>query len=252
MNPCKAFFATAATLSVLMVSTAAQAVTVTLRSDLTDDGFRSLLTNGDFSESFVAESRMGRPRADRQVGINSPIVPNGNGGFTGGNPFSQGTTQGFTTWEKGKAVQFSLEYTGSVINYIVNNVTLSTTAVTGAVNGMFIRTFAGATGSTSSLTNLVLQGFGGIPDLTSNASTNKVNYLQISGITAPFKITGESTFNWTGTQPTGSNIAYQIKAGNFSEPSPEPVPEPITMVGMGLGLSGLAAARSRRKEQKVS
>lgn len=224
---------------------------VTSLSGMSDASFQNLLLTGEFTESFVAESRIGRGMADRQLGINQPIVPNGAGGFKGGLPVASG----FTTWVSGQAVQFSLEYTGSLVKYIVGGKTLSTSAFTGPVNTLFLRTFAGVADTQLSLTNLVLKTFS--PDnkivetqvggLSSQAG-NSTNYLRISNISTPFTLTGQSIFSWGSTVPKNSQLAYQIKAGNAEA---EAVPEPATLLGLALGASGLAGARARRHKQNA-
>ncbi len=81
--------------------------------------------------------------------------------------------------------------------------------------------------------------------MSSTATTiTDADYLQISGITAPFKLTGQSVFSWTGTTtPKNSQLAYQIKVVSGATQS---VPEPST-VGALIVASGMIAGAKRKK-----
>lgn len=221
----------------------ASAFSLVNRDSLTDTQFNDLLLTKEYTETFVAESRMGNNgsggNGERELGINSPWLPNANGKLVGGDPVARGDR----TWTSGTPVDFILEYNGSVVNYTVGGQKLSSTAFTGAASNIFLRTFA-LKDSTSALTNLVLNGKAVSKNLTSTAtSVSDVDYLQISNITSPFKLTGQSTFSWTGATPRNSQLAYQIKVVSGGTQS---VPEPSTVAALVVA-SGIIAGAKRKK-----
>jgi hypothetical protein len=228
-----------------------KAFTLVNRTGFTDADFNKLEDQGAFQELFVAEGRIGNNSlndAERELGINrndrDPNLP--------GLP----VTSGQFVWGNGKTENFTLKYTGSSVDYIVGNQTLSTTEFSGPVSDIFLRTFA-IDNSTAKLSNLVFSDLQNpnnkftIGNLSSSGTSSgfDTNYLQISDISAPFEITGQVLLSWTGQTPTRSNLAYQIKVGNSS--SSRQVPEPGTtgallltgMVGVGFGRRKLARER---------
>jgi hypothetical protein len=223
-------------LGAVSVPNVANAFTIVDRTGFTDTEFMGLIDQGLFSELFVAESRIGnnsRAGGEREIGINQDVQ-------LGGLPVEQGQF----TWGNGNLVDFMLEYTGSVVKYIVGDQTLSTNVFSGPVTDIFLRTRA-ADNSTMALSNLVFNGVG-INSLFSNGvGGSDVDYLQISNITTPFTLTGKSLMSWTGTQPMRSNVAYQIKVG--TTPQVESVPEPGT-VG-ALFAAGVLSVALKKKQK---
>lgn len=236
-------------LGMFSVSSAANAFTIVDRSGFTDNNFTNLIKTGEFSELFVAESRIGNNNtstAERELGINgaitySPTLANPDR-FVGGLP----VVTGEKAWGNGNLVDFILEYTGSVVNYTVGGQVLSSNVFSGPVTDIFLRTRA-ADKSTMALSNLVFNGIG-IGNLSSlGAGGSDIDYLQIAGITSPFTLTGKSLMSWTGDQPMRSNLAYQIKVG--TTPQTE-VPEPGTVAA--ILLTGGVLALGKKKEQKAT
>lgn len=229
---------------------------------LTDTEFNAFLLSDEFTELFVAESRGGDNNGtagDREIGINQPLIPNGQGGLTGGLPFPGAQQQ--RTWVSGQAVAFSLSFDAinDVVTYTVGNDTLTATTDSFDPNGIFLRTMAlgqnSSSGAKITLHNLMLDdgnGFQALPDLISATSDNTrdTNYMQISGLNASFTLTGEEILEWTGSFPRGSRLATQVKLGagpltaSFDD-TPDVVPEPVTVLG-SLAALGLGVAMKKK------
>ena len=98
-------------------------------------------------------------------------------------------------WENGTEYEFSLEYDGSMVNYILGGKTLSTQEFNGPINSIFFRTSAWEN-TTTSLTNLMFNGTA-IGDLISNGiGSRDIDYLQLNDISSPFTITGKASMSW--------------------------------------------------------
>lgn len=254
----------AATAGLLSFAPAAQAFTFT-PSSMTDTEFNSLILGGQFSELFVAESRWGNNalNGDREIGINTPLVPNADGtALVGGSPFAGASAD--TIWQPGQAVSFELSFdaiTGA-IRYAVGDTVLTTSTLGQTPNGIFLRTRAqGGTGSTAESTtsslfqNLALNdgsGFQALMDFgsISAGTTSDVDYLVISDLAGSFTLKGEQVFDWNGGDPRGSRLANQIKVGSGSytqgpESDPQAVPEPATLLGL-LAIVGVGLRFNRR------
>ncbi len=216
----------------------ASAFTLVNRTDFTDIDFESLRTQGQFTELFVAEGRMGdtgfQNRSEQEIGIL---------GDTKGQGFTP-VERGDRNWVSGQILDFVLEYTGSKVTYSVDGQTLSSSAFNGGASDIFLRTFAKPDGSKSTLSELVFNGTG-IGSLQSMATaTADTDYLQISNVSTPFKLTGKTSFTWTGSSaPQRSNLAYQIKVGNSLTQS---VPEPGMVAA--IFVTGAASAINKRKK----
>lgn len=241
----KALFALAvAGVGMFSLPVAANAFNLVDRTGFTDTQFNQMRTDGLFTELFVAESRIGNnstSTAERELGINTDT----------GAPVAIGNR----TWANGGLVDFSLEYTGSLVKYTVGGQLLSSTAFSGLATDIFLRTRAGGdtsngiNGSTMGLSDLVFEGVG-IGSLSSSVTGtgSDVDYLQIAGISAPFKLTGKSMMSWIGNNPKNSQLAYQIKVG--TTPQTQSVPEPGT-VG-AIALTGLLALGSKKQQKAVN
>lgn len=221
-------------LGAVSVPTAASAFTVVDRTGFTDTEFNQLRTDGLFTELFVAESRIGNNavggNGEREFGINTD---------TGAN-----VAFGDRIWDNGGLVNFTLQYTGSLVNYIVGDRLLSSSAFSGPVTDIFLRTRA-VNNSTMALSDLLFNGQAISNLFSSGLGSSDVDYLQISNITTPFTLTGKSLMSWTGTTPARSNLAYQIKVGTTPV---ESVPEPGTV---GALLAAGVLSVGLKKKQKV-
>lgn len=224
-------------LGLLMAPNSAQAMNLVNTTNFTDADFNNLIDDGDFSELFVAEGRIGDRggRAQKELKINGDVT--------------QGATVATETqfnWESGQQYDFSLEYDGSTVNYMLGGQVLSTQDFSGPINSIFFRTSAWAD-TTTALTDLVFNG-DAIGDLISNESGSRdIDYLQLNDISSPFKITGKASMTWEGKAPRGSRNAFQIKVGNFPTTS---VPEPGTIGAIFItGLSGLGLSKKKKKDE---
>jgi len=232
-------------MGLLVTSNPAQAATIVNRTGFTDTQFQDTILKGQFSELFVAEGRAGDNNnasgGERELGINT----------ASGAP----VTSGQRVWGTGaaKLVDFSLEYTGKQVNYIVDGQKLTSNDFSGPVTDIFFRTFALANSTTNKNNSVQLsdlkiyesgsslgQAIGSLSSL--GTATSDVDYLQISDIKAGFKITGKTALSWTGVAPARSQLAYQIKVGSTPK---KKVPEPGTTGA--LLLTGLVFLGCRKK-----
>ncbi len=239
----------------------AKAFSLVDRTNFTDSQFQTMLGNGEFTESFVAEGRIGNDKSSgangqQEFGINTPITRKSDGTLTSATT----PVKGDRTWVSGSLVDFVLEYTGSQVNYTVGGQLLSSNAFSGPVSDIFLRTFAQKDGTDASKTNK--NNFVGLSNLllfengsTQGKSINNVSssggadkdtdYVQVSDISSKFKLTGQASMSWTGAKLLNSNLAYQIKVGNT--PKSTKVPEP-GMLG-AIFMAGLAAARYSKRNK---
>ena len=223
----------------LMMPNSAQAMTLVNNTNFTDTDFNSLIDSGKFSELFVAEGRIGDrgTKATYELSINDDVQK-------GAKP----VTQEQFNWGNDEKYDFSLEYDGSMVNYILGGETLSTQEFNGPINSIFLRTSAGEK-TTTSLTNLVFNGTAIGQDLISSESSRRdIDYLQLNDVSSPFKITGKASIRWetNNNKPNTKNSlnAFQIKVGN--SPSPTSVPEPGTIGAIFItGMAGFALKKKK-------
>nr|WP_243147100.1 PEP-CTERM sorting domain-containing protein [Scytonema sp. UIC 10036] len=64
------------------------------------------------------------------------------------------------------------------------------------------------------------------------ATSSDTDYIQLSKISAGFKLTGKVAMSWEDERLSQSNLAYQIKVGN--SPKTTSVPEPSTLAAIAL------------------
>ncbi|MBD6615717.1 PEP-CTERM sorting domain-containing protein [Komarekiella sp. 'clone 1'] len=235
------------TLGSFAVSNPAKAATFESKSWTTDAEFISILNKGDFKELFVAEGRIGNNSlntGERELKINGDVQQ--------GAPVS---IQDDFVWGNGNLWDFTLEYTGSKVNYTLGGKLLSSMDFNGSASDIFLRTTA-TTNSTMTLSNLLFNNEemknsqGQVISNVSSVGTSSrdIDYLQISDITSPFTITGKAAMSWTATQPMRSNLAFQIKVGNSPKKS---VPEPGTLGAVfAVGIIGTVATK-RKKVAKI-
>lgn len=245
-----------ATLGLLMAANPAKAFTLTslvsqdADTDFDDHDFNAMLDSNQFKELFVAEGRIGNNStntAERELGINRDVRdPDPN---LAGKPVAQDQF----VWGNGTLYDLVLEYTGTHVNYVVGGKTLTSTAFSGSVTDIFFRTRA-ANNSTMTLSNFAIQSLdpngnllGNIFNIGGLSSTGQgssdIDYLRLSNISTPFRLTGKVSMSWTGAAPSRSNLAYQIKVGT----SPQSVPEPATVGAIFLaGIAGVGCSKRNR------
>ncbi|MDY7013713.1 MAG: choice-of-anchor W domain-containing protein [Cyanobacteriota bacterium] len=220
-----------ATLGVVASATTASAVSFMTLPGFGDADFNDLLDSGTM-EPWAVESRIANngPSGDQEL----QIIDEPSNGF---NVIEQGQR----VWPNGVGVDFMLEFDGSLLTYTVGGQELSTTAFGGQhpIDELFFRARSTETSSLS-LTNLMVDGFA-IPDLVAEAP-DTVTYLKVSDFGGTFKVSGTSTFSWTGDRPRGSQLAYQIKATVDKD-----IPEPATLSLLSLGTLGVLGTQLRRK-----
>ncbi len=213
-------------------------MTLVNNTNFNDADFNSLIDNGQFSELFVGEGRIGDRggNAQKELKINGDVAE--------GAKVSEETQ---FNWGNGEKYDFSLEYDGSTVNYMLGGKTLTSTDFNGPINSIFFRTSAWEN-TTTSLTDLMFNGTA-IGDLTSSESGSRdIDYLQLKDVSSPFKITGKASMTWQGTAPRGSRNAFQIKVGN----SPTSVPEPGTIGAIFItGMTGLGLSKKKKKDQEI-
>ncbi len=194
-----------------------------------DSGF-NLLTSSGALERAVTEARIGNVTTTGtweqgiwQRGGVGPLV-----------------RQGQFQWQSANDVPFTVVYDGaSTITFTLGSETLSWDGIAGPFTDIFIRTRAGAN-SEITLSDLDLVGSGlTIGDLTS-LGDGDVDYIRLRNNDlnfGAFTLTGVQRMTWSGTAPTNSALAAQIKFSNI-------VPEPSSLVLLAAG--GLIL-RSRRR-----
>ncbi|NJR16478.1 MAG: PEP-CTERM sorting domain-containing protein [Calothrix sp. CSU_2_0] len=223
-----------AAIGLISAPSSASAFTIVNTPGFGDTAFEQLRTDGKFTELFVAEGRIGNNANNGTHEID--ILEDTKKSFI---PVAKGDR----TWVNGGLVDFSLIYDGSKVTYKVDNQTLISQQFSGGVTDIFLRTNASLVGSKTSLKNLFFNGTS-IGNLESSAVTARdTDYLQISQVTAPFTLTGKSSFSWTGARPSNSNLAFQIKVGN----SPKAVPEP----GMVSAIVGVGTIGYKRRKKHI-
>jgi hypothetical protein len=161
-------------------------------------------------------------------------------------------------WVSGESVDFSLTYDGTNAT-----ATLGTSSVSFAVaapssfDALLIRTATPGTETSVVLSNLELVSTLGGTLLSNGSITNDWDSDQVDGdrlikwlgvskagdLASGFSLTGDVTLSWTGSAPTQSNLAFQVKAAD----GPNEVPVPATLALLGLGLAGLGVIGARRK-----
>jgi PEP-CTERM motif len=222
-----------ATLGLVASATAASAVTFKVQPWTADAEFNDLINTNKFDETWVVQSRIGNNASNgtQEVDIlnaDNNLLP---------------VTQGDRVWGNNQAVNFKVEFDGSLLKYTVDTQLLSTTQFSGKpIEDLFFRVRSTAT-SSMSLSNLVVNGVS-VPDLIADAA-GMIKYLTVGDLGKSFTITGTSTMSWMGTRPNNSALAYQIKAGVLEKP--QSVPEPASISLLSLGTLGLIGIRLRRQ-----
>ncbi len=207
-----------------------------------------------FTTKAVVESRIGNNNSDKGVWESGIFTSTYKPDNTYTNTMNTATQLG-QQWTSGKAENFSLSYNGSELIYTIAGQT-TRQAYTGGMTDMLLRTRA-AGGSGVSLSGLkLMDNLGNLKatyaqqgSMAATGAVADIDYLQVSGLKAGFTLTGQTTFNWTGTRPNNSNLALQWKIGSLPEVK-KTVPEPASL--LALGLVGTAIAKRRKARAQVN
>jgi hypothetical protein len=204
---------------------------VGLPASFSDIQFNNLITTGEFTEKFVVSARIGGS-STYETGI---LRPN-----------QSVAAQADRTWTSGQAVDFSLEYDGAMVKYVLGGQTISSSIFSGPASDIFFRTRSTAN-STSLLSNMSFTDASGtmaVANLASsgNGTAGDLDYLRLGKVQGAFKLTGKTTMSWTGTRPTNSNLIAQFKVGNSKS-----TPEPATLGALALVAGSAAIARRAKR-----
>ncbi|MDB9518706.1 PEP-CTERM sorting domain-containing protein [Roseofilum reptotaenium CS-1145] len=237
-----AAIATTTTLSVMAMTSAAQAFTI--GGHLNGAEFDAL----GLDIPWAAESRIGRV-GDHELNIHD---------YT--NSAQNRVQANYDNWVSGEAVDFSLVFDSALntLTYTVAGIELSKTEIfEDNFSDLYIRTAARKEGTSMVVNNLFLSDAtlsSSIGDFSSASCSggvgcgyNDADYLHIGNIVGDFTLTGQSTMTWGAVQPKNSNLAYQIKLVEGGGDVPVQVPEPATLSLFSLGLVGVLASRKRRQ-----
>lgn len=176
-----------------------------------DAGFLALTANGTL-ERAVGEARIGDNLAsgtwERAIWEFGGVgTPKATGGFT---------------WTSGISVPFSMSFDGSsTVSFTVGGQTLTWNSVAGSFTDIFLRTRSARSDTGIELSNLTLTGVGALGIDLMSSGANNVDYLRISNTSAfgAVTISGDATLTWSGSPPTGSSLAFQVKFTNVPTPA---------------------------------
>lgn len=119
-------------------------------------------------------------------------------------------------WTSGAVEPFSLVYDAGLgqVTFSLGGRTLVYAPLLGFTD-VFVRTRAVNDGSSIVVTDLVLDGEP-VGDLSSAVGADGLDILRIQGgvLSDGFTLTGNATLSWTGTAPTQSRLAFQVKVGD--------------------------------------
>jgi hypothetical protein len=120
-------------------------------------------------------------------------------------------------WPNGAAVPWTLTYNHltNEISFTVDAVNLQYTTPLSGFTEIFVRCRAVNAGSDIVVENLVLDGdaVGDNSFADGNATGLDILWIQGGTLTDGFTLTGTATMSWTGTPPTQSRLAFQVKVG---------------------------------------
>ena len=178
--------------------------------------------------SFVCEGRIG----DR------------GGAATYEQDINTGAVQAQYNWPNKTPVGFGIVYDNltNLLQFTVGGQTLNYHP-TDPFGEIYIRTRAVNAGTSILLDNLILDGVSLGDTSYASASSAGLDILWVRGFADPatsgFTLTGQSTMYWSGSAPTQSRLAYQVKFDNA--PS---VAEPASVI---LALAGIACAAGAKR-----
>lgn len=190
-----------------------------------DDSAPDYITPGSLEG--IAEARFGNngPSGDWEIGVGADTQQTGQ------------FTSGQRVWDNGEAVPFALEWDGTTMTFTVGNDSVSYDGFDSefTVDDLAIRV-ASNDGTYAGLTNLEVFGVPVHIDNIAPLAGSHRNYLVIVDIFyAPFTLTGDIEFAWTGGT-AGSIPSAQFKLVDA-------VPEPASLSLLALAALGLLRRR---------
>jgi hypothetical protein len=205
----------------------------------------ALTALGTATEIAVAQGRIGNAAANGDYEIGLHIGPN----FTNANPLGTAAERQWA-WTDNAFRSFTLSRTGNSLRFVLGNYDETWTDASVALIDSLILRAAATSNSTTRLRNLSLDDAAtGSLAPAAIAETNGDMGLVLGNIAAGnFTLTGQVAFDWTtGHRPSGSNMAFQIKAFDTQIPGggPTAIPAPAGLALFGLGLLALGALRRR-------
>lgn len=204
-----------------LVLGAAPAAALDLQHIATDAEMLELLSD----TLYVAEGRIG----DRGGAATFEID-------LGGDTSAPATTAQYN-WQSGVLVPWALTYdhVTNLATFTVDNVVLHWTSPLSGFTDLFIRTRAVNADSDILVGGMVLDGDVVADASFADADVSGLDILWISGgmLTDGFTLSGAVTMSWTGTAPTQSRLAFQLKIGKL-----KPVGAEETTWGQVKGLYG--------------
>jgi hypothetical protein len=126
-------------------------------------------------------------------------------------------------WQSGVVEPFSITYDAgtSLVTFTLGGVTLEYHTPWFDFDQVFVRTRAVNTGSSVTVSDIVIDGESVMDQ--SQAVGNGLDNLWIQGaiLNDGFTLTGNAVLSWTGTAPTQSRLAFQVKVGKLGIVSTE-------------------------------
>jgi hypothetical protein len=121
-------------------------------------------------------------------------------------------------WVSGQQEPFTITYNSGtgLITFILGGKTLTYTTPYGMFGDIFVRTRAVDAGKSVVVQDLVLDGVN-VGDLSSASGADGLDILWVSGgmLADGFTLTGVATLSWTGSPPTQSRLAFQVKVAKL-------------------------------------
>ncbi len=126
-------------------------------------------------------------------------------------------------WPNGTPVPFSLIYDqgADLVHFTVGATALSYTPAVGFAE-LFVRTRAVNAGSSILVDNLALDGVPLCDSAQAVADGLDILRVQNQPLQNGFTLTGQVTMSWTGTMPTQSRLAFQLKVATPVPVASEP------------------------------
>jgi hypothetical protein len=190
-------------LSVLSLLAAPAAATLAVQHLTTDAEMLTFLSD----TLFVGEGRIG----DRGGAATFEVDLGGDTGAP--------ATQAQYNWPNGGVVSWSLVYDSgtNLATFTVDNVVLNFVTPLSGFTDLFVRTRAVNAASDILVTDMTLDAENVADSSSADGDASGLDILWISGgtLTDGFSLSGTVTMSWTGTAPTQSRLAFQIKVGKL-------------------------------------